>query len=44
MDLFAQNSIDIKGQLTAGKYKFRAVLNDKLSEKTAAKTIDFEIR
>lgn len=44
MDLFAQNSIDIKGQLPAGKYKFRAVLHDRLSEKTATKTIDFEIR
>jgi hypothetical protein len=44
MDLFAQNSIDIKGQLPAGKYKFSAVLHDKLTEKTATKTIDFEIR
>ena len=44
MDLFAQNSIDLKGQLPVGKYKFRAVLHDKLSEKSATKTIDFEIR
>ncbi len=44
MDLFAQNSIDIKGQLSVGKYKFRAVLHDRLSEKSATKTIDFEIR
>jgi len=44
MDLFAQNSIDLKGKLETGKYKFRAVLKDNLSEKTAAKTIEFEIR
>lgn len=44
MDLFAQNSIDLEGQLPAGKYKFKATLKDKLSEKTAEHTIDFEIR
>jgi hypothetical protein len=44
MDLFAQNSIDIKGQLPAGKYQFKATLKDKLSEKTAIHTVDFEIR
>lgn len=44
MDLFAQNSIDLKGQLPAGKYKFKATLKDKLSEKTATHIIDFEIR
>ena len=44
MDLFAQNSIDLEGQLPAGNYQFRAVLHDKLSEKTATKTVDFEIR
>lgn len=44
MDLFAQNSIDLKGQLPAGKYRFKATLRDKLSEKTAVHTVDFEIR
>jgi hypothetical protein len=44
MDLFAQNSIDIKGQLPTGKYKFKATLKDKLSEKTAIHIVDFEIR
>ena len=44
MDLFAQNSIDLKGQLPAGKYKFKATLKDKLSKKTATHIIDFEIR
>jgi len=44
MDLFAQNSIDLKGQLPAGKYKFKATLKDKLTEKTATHIIDFEIR
>jgi hypothetical protein len=44
MDLFAQNSIDLKGQLQAGKYKFKATLKDKLSKKTATHIINFEIR
>jgi hypothetical protein len=44
MDLFAQNSIELKGQLPSGKYKFKATLKDKLSEKTAIHIIDFEIR
>ena len=44
MDLFAQNSIELKGQLPVGKYKFKATLKDKLIEKTATHIIDFEIR
>ena len=44
MDLFAQNSIDLEGRLPAGKYKFKATLKDRLSEKTAIHMIDFEIR
>ncbi len=44
MDLFAQNSIDLLGMLPPGKYQLRVVLHDRLSEKTATKTIDFEIR
>jgi len=44
MDLFAQNSLDLGGQIPAGKYKFRAVLKDKLSGRTAVRTMDFEIR
>ena len=44
MDLFAQNSIDLKGQLPSGKYQFKATLKDKLSERTAVHTVDFEIR
>lgn len=44
MDLFAQNSIELKGQLPTGKYKFKATLKDKLSEKTATHIIDLEIR
>lgn len=44
MDLFAQNSIELKGQLPAGKFKFKATLKDKLTEKTATHIIDFEIR
>jgi hypothetical protein len=44
MDLFAQNSIELKGMLPNGKYKFKATLKDKLTEKTATHIIDFEIR
>jgi len=44
MDLFAQNSINIKGQLPPGNYRFKATLKDKLSEKTAIHIVDFEIR
>jgi hypothetical protein len=44
MDLFAQNSLDLSGQLAAGTYKFRAVLKDKLSGRTAVRVVDFEVR
>ena len=44
MDLFAQNSLDLSGQLAAGAYKFKAVLKDKLSGKTAVQVVDFEVR
>jgi hypothetical protein len=44
MDLFAQNSITLGGQVAAGKYKFKAVLKDKLSGKSATKVVDFEVR
>ncbi|MBP1766492.1 MAG: hypothetical protein H6P98_607 [Candidatus Aminicenantes bacterium] len=44
MDLFAQNSLDLAGQVPAGKYKFKAVLKDKLSGRTAVRIMDFEIR
>lgn len=44
MDLFAQNTVDLKGQLPAGKYTYKAVLKDKLKGKTATKTIEFELR
>jgi hypothetical protein len=44
LDLFAQNSLDLGGQVPAGKYKFKAVLKDKLSGRTAVRTMDFEIR
>lgn len=44
MDLFAQNNITLGGQVPPGKYKFKAVLKDKLSGKTTSKTMDFEIR
>ena len=44
MDLFAQNSLDLGGQVPAGKYKFKALLNDKLSGRTAVRILDFEIR
>jgi len=44
MDLFAQNSVDLKGQLPPGKYKFKATLKDKLSEQTATHIVEFEVR
>jgi hypothetical protein len=44
MDLWAQNKITLGGQVPAGKYKFKAVLKDKLSGRTAIKMMDFEIR
>jgi hypothetical protein len=44
MDLWAQNNITLGGQVPAGKYKFKAVLKDKLSGRTAVKIMDFEIR
>ena len=44
MDLWAQNNITLGGQVPPGKYKFKAVLKDKLSGRTAVKIMDFEIR
>lgn len=44
MDLWAQNNVTLGGQVPAGKYKFKAVLKDKLSGRTATKVTDFEIR
>ena len=44
MDLWAQNNITLGGQVPAGKYKFQAVLKDKLSGRTAMKIMDFEVR
>lgn len=44
MDLWAQNNITLGGQVPAGKYKFKAVLKDKLSGRTAVKITDFEVR
>lgn len=44
MDLYAQNSVTLGGQVPPGRYQFKAVLKDKLSGKTAVKVVDFEIR
>jgi hypothetical protein len=43
LDLYATNSLDLAG-LVPGKYKFKAVLRDKLKNKEVSKTIDFTIR
>jgi len=43
LDLYATNTLTLTG-LTPGKYKFKATLKDKLKDKSANKTIDFEIR
>jgi len=44
MDLFAQNSLDIKGQLSAGKYTLKLVLKDQLRGNSVEKVIDFELK
>ena len=44
MDVWAQNNITLGGQVPTGKYKFKAVLKDKLSGRTAVKVMAFEIR
>jgi hypothetical protein len=44
MDLWAQNNITLGGQVPPGKYKFKAVLKDKLSGRTAVRVMAFEIR
>jgi hypothetical protein len=44
MDLYAQNTVTLGGQVPPGHYKFKAVLKDKLSGKSAVKVVDFEVR
>jgi len=44
MDVWAQNNITLGGQVPTGKYKFKAVLKDKLSGRTAVKVMAFEVR
>ncbi len=44
MDLYARNNVALGGQIPPGKYKFKAVLKDKLSGKSAVKIADFEVR
>jgi hypothetical protein len=44
LDLFVQADLDLGGQIPAGKYKFKTVLKDKLSGKSATKIMDFEVR
>ncbi|MCK9574032.1 MAG: hypothetical protein M0R20_06540 [Candidatus Omnitrophica bacterium] len=42
LDLFITNAIEIKG-LPAGRYTFKAVLNDKLKSRNAVNTLLFEV-
>jgi hypothetical protein len=44
MDLFAQNSLNLRGQVPPAKYKFKAVLKDQFKKKSVTKIVDFEIR
>lgn len=44
LDMYAQNSLDLQGELPPGKYKFRAVLHDKLRNASVTKMFDFEVR
>lgn len=43
LDLFATNTVELTG-LPKGKYKFRAVLKDRMRNKTAAKVIWFAVK
>jgi len=43
MDLYATNSITLTG-LPSGKYKYTAILKDKLKGKKALKSVEFEIK
>jgi hypothetical protein len=44
LDVYAQNNITLGGQLPPGKYIFKSVLKDKLSDKTATKTVEFQVK
>ncbi|MBN1271236.1 MAG: hypothetical protein JXB26_03105 [Candidatus Aminicenantes bacterium] len=44
LDLYARNSIDLKGMLPSGSYTFKAILKDQLRGITVTKTLDFSIR
>lgn len=44
LDLYAQNSINLQGKLPPGSYTFKAVLKDRLGDKTAVHTIDFTVK
>ncbi len=44
IDVFAQNSLDFDGSIPPGKYKFKAVLKDRLRGESVTKVMDFEIR
>jgi len=44
LDVYAQDNVSLGGQLSPGKYTFKAVLKDKLSGKTATKTAEFQVR
>jgi hypothetical protein len=43
MDLYATNTITLTG-LAPGKYKYKAILKDKLKGKKVVTTTDFEIK
>lgn len=44
LDVYAQNSVDFRGEVRPGKYAFKTVLKDKLSGQTAVWTAPFEVR
>lgn len=43
LDTYAQNSIDLGGQIPPGKYQLRMNLQDKLGKKTAVRTLAVEV-
>jgi len=44
LDLYAQNTLDIEGQLPEGSYQVRVVLKDQLKGKTAVKILDIVLK
>lgn len=44
LDVYAQNTLTLGGELPPGKYTFKAVLKDKIKGKTATHTANFQVK